>query len=226
MLSILRDSARSRMHNALHRWSHYRPRFLAELGDGAEVFDIGCGNDSPYVFKSARPDIRYVGLDVGDYQQAHDPEQYADEYLLVPPEGFLAEIRDRAGQFDAVTSNHNLEHCADPDAVVVAMARALRPGGRLLLVFPAAATEKLPSRGGTLNFYDDPTHVQPPDYQRVLELLTSEGVKIEFTSERYRPPVWVALGFLNEYRSRSRDKIMTGTWALYGFETVIWGTKS
>jgi len=221
-----RDRARALVHSTLHRSSHYRPRFLEEISSAADVFDIGCGNDSPYVFKSARPDIRYVGLDVGDYQQQHDPNRYADEYLVVPPESFLRSIQDRDNQFDAVTSNHNLEHCLNPDEVVIAMARALRPGGRLFMAFPAAATVDLPSRGGTLNFYDDPTHVTPPDFRRVLQLLRGEGVIIDFAAERYRPPMWVALGFLNELRSRARNDVLSGTWAFYGFESIIWGTKA
>jgi len=189
------------------------------------VFDVGCGNDSPYLFKALRPDIRYVGLDVGDYNQAHAPDEYADEYLVVPAEGFLAAIEQRPSQFDAVVSSHNLEHCAQPVEVVTAMARSLRPGGRVYFAFPAAATVSLPSRHGTLNFFDDSTHVRPPDYQLVLDLLREEGIAIDFAAERFRPPIMVALGLINEPVSRFRKKVMRGTWALYGFETVIWGTK-
>ena len=61
-----------------------RHDFLVELVEGADVFDIGCGNDSPYKFKAVRSDIRYVGLDVVDYNQEHEPTEYADEYLSVP----------------------------------------------------------------------------------------------------------------------------------------------
>ena len=211
---------------SLVRPARSRKTFIADIIYGADVFDVGCGNDSPFQFKSVRPDIRYVGLDVGDYNQAHDPTEYADEYLLVPPEGFLPAIQGRPAQFDAVISSHNLEHCTSQDGVVTAMARALRPGGRIFLAFPAAATVSMPSRDGTLNFYDDPTHVSPPDYQRVLELLSSEGVGIDFAAERYRPPVYFLAGLLGEPLSRSRNRVNPGTWALYGFETVIWGTKT
>jgi SAM-dependent methyltransferase len=203
-----------------------RHDFLVELVDGADVFDIGCGNDSPYKFKAVRPDIRYVGLDVVDYNQEHEPTEYADEYLSVPADGFLAAIRERPNQFDAVVSSHNLEHCHDPDGVVTAMTRALRPGGRIYLAFPSAATLNMPSREGTLNFWDDDTHVRPPDYQRVLDLLAAEDVTIDFSAKRYRPPARLAVGVLTEPISRVRKKVMPGTWALYGFETVIWGTKA
>lgn len=203
-----------------------RRHFLSLLVDGGDVFDVGCGNNSPYLFKAARPDIRYVGLDVGDYNQEHAPGQYADEYLVVSAESFLAAIEQRQGQFDAVVSSHNLEHCEQPDEVVTAMARALRPGGRIFLAFPAAATVNMPSRQGSLNFFDDVTHVRPPDYRRVLELLKAQDVLIDFAAERSRPPVMAAIGLFNEPISRFRKRVMRGTWALWGFETVIWGTKA
>jgi SAM-dependent methyltransferase len=206
--------------------SHSRRYFLEELIDGAEVFDIGCGNDSPFRFKSVRPDIRYVGLDVKDYNQRHDPTEFADEYLAVPAEGFLRAIEERPNQFDAVVSSHNLEHCEDPDGVVKAMARALRPGGRIYLSFPAAATVNMPSREGTLNFWDDDTHVRPPDYGRVLGLLAAEGIGIDFAAERYRPPSRVILGLITEPVSWASKRVLWWTWALYGFETIIWGTKA
>ena len=206
--------------------AHNRRRFLTELPRGADVFDVGCGNDSPYLFKSIRPDIRYVGLDIADYGVEHDPNDYADQYLVVPPDRFLGAIEERHDEFDAVVSSHNLEHCAEPDGVVTAMARALRPEGRIYLAFPAADTVNFPSREGTLNFFDDDTHVRPPDYHRVIGLLTTAGVKIDFAAERFRPLNWALLGLVSEPFSRTRRKVMRGTWALYGFETVIWGTRT
>ncbi|MUL63463.1 hypothetical protein BOO86_03215 [Mycobacterium sp. CBMA 234] len=218
------DRAKSLGHVIMR--ANNRRRFLVGLPTGAEVFDIGCGNDSPYVFKSVRPDIRYVGLDVGDYGVDHDPNQYADQYLVVPPTKFLGAIEERPGEFDAVVSSHNLEHCMEPDGVVTAMARALRPDGRIYLAFPSADTVHFPSRDGTLNFFDDDTHVRPPDYRRVIGLLTAAGITIDFAAERYRPLNWVLLGLINEPLSRARKKVLRGTWALYGFETVIWGTRT
>jgi SAM-dependent methyltransferase len=199
---------------------------LSELPECADVFDVGCGNDSPYLFKSIRPDIRYVGLDIGDYYQDHEPTAYADDYVVVPVADFLTAIEQRSNQFDAVVSAHNLEHCDEPDNVVKAMAHALRPGGRLFLAFPAAASLSMPSRVGTLNFFDDTTHVRPPDFGKVLGLLRAEGVTIDFAAERYRPPSRVVIGAVNEPVSRLRKKVMRGTWALYGFESIIWGTKA
>ena len=214
------------MLRGLVRPARSRATFVESLPVGSDLLDVGCGNDSPYQIKALRPDIRYVGLDVGDYNQKHDPSFHADEYVIVTPEEFLPAIVDRFGQFDVVISSHNLEHCHQQDRVVAAMARALRPGGRIFLAFPAAMTVRLPSRKGTLNFYDDQTHVAPPDYNSVLKSLSAEGVDIDFAAQRYRPPFYFLAGLLSEPYSRWRNSVNPGTWALYGFETVIWGTKS
>jgi hypothetical protein len=63
-----------------------RTTFLKSLKENASVLDVGCGNNSPIYFKSLRPDFRYIGIDVGDYNQLSDPRSIADEYLVVPPQ--------------------------------------------------------------------------------------------------------------------------------------------
>jgi hypothetical protein len=47
----------------------YKPDFILQLPRGAKVLDVGCGNNSAQSTKKLRPDIYYVGLDVGDYNQ-------------------------------------------------------------------------------------------------------------------------------------------------------------
>ena len=60
----------------------------------------------------------------------------------------------------------------------------------------------------------------------MLDLLAAEDVTIDVAAKRYRPSARLAVGVLTEPISRARKKVMPGTWALYGFETVIWGTKA
>jgi len=199
-----------------------RNRFLSQLPEQPCVLDVGCGNDSPRVFKALRPDMHYVGLDVGDCRQPVDPRSYADEYVIVDPVDFRDAIVRLGRRFDGIVSSHNLEHCDDPYGVVCAMAGALKPGGQLYLAFPCAASKGFPSRDGCLNFFDDPTHKDVPDFGKVCDLLGELGLRIDFSRERYRPPVKFALGAGIEPISALRGRVMVGTWALYGFEAVIW----
>jgi len=202
-----------------------RNRFILQLPARARVLDVRCGNDSPRSFKALRPDIHYAGLDVGDCRQQVDPRSIADEYVIVEPDDFRAAITRFGTRFDAVVSAHNLEHCDDPDGVVEAMAEVLVPGGQLYLAFPSAASKTFPARAGCLNFFDDPTHKDVPDFAKVCGLLEQHGMVIEFRTERYRPPFKFALGLGLEPVSALKRKVLPGTWALYGFEGVIWARK-
>jgi SAM-dependent methyltransferase len=215
----------TRCRHALVTW--LRPRgklaFLKSLPPGARVLDVGCGNNSPRDAKILRPDLVYTGLDVGDYNQQHSIH-YADAYLVVPPAEFAHAIAAHAGRMDAVVSSHNLEHCEDPAAVLAAMVAALRPGGRLYLAFPCEESVGFPRRRGTLNFFDDGSHKEVPRWDEVLATLRGRGVTLEYACKRYRPMLLACAGLLLEPLGwlLGRNMPAGSTWALYGFETLVW----
>lgn len=186
------------------------------------MLDVGCGNDSPLAFKTIRPDLYYAGLDVGDHNHSVDANTVADEYVIVAADDFAAAISRFSAPFDAIVSAHNLEHCNEPEVVLANIAGALAPGGRLYLSFPSEASAHFPSRNGCLNFFDDPTHNRLPSFEGVLTSLRDGGLNIEYASRRYRPLVKFVQGLVLEPYSRTKNRVMPGTWALYGFETVIW----
>jgi SAM-dependent methyltransferase len=216
----LGDALRHTLWNA-----HGKNAFIASLAGDARVLDVGCGNNSPRHFRQLQPDAYYAGLDVSDYLQDTDPNTLANEYVVVPPDQFCNAIVRWAGAFDAVISAHNLEHCQDPDAVLTAMLRTLRANGRLYISFPCEASVSFPKRGGCLNFHDDPTHDKVPSYDRVLSIIKSEGFEITFAARRYRPWLKAILGAFMEPISRAKKQVKPGTWALWGFETVIWARR-
>jgi len=178
----------------------------------------------------ARPDIYYVGLDI--YDQPHGTYDtntgIADEYILTSAEEFPGEIEQRKSLFDAVVSAHNIEHCLFPEETLTAMIRALRIGGRLYMSFPCAESIDFPKRKGTLNFFDDQTHRYLPNLDHIVNILRSEGCKIDFFTKRYRPTLPFIVGMFLEPLSILMNRCMplTSTWALYGFETVIWATRT
>ena len=198
--------------------------FIAQLGPGARILDVGCGNNSPFKTKIQRPDLHYIGIDVGDYNQT--APMLADEYIVATPESFGPEIQALAGKLEGVISSHNIEHCNDPELVLAAITRALKPGGRLYLSFPSEASTRFPHRDGCLNFFDDPTHREVPDFDRIVRQLEEGGCRVTFATRRYRPIALLLIGALLEPLSRWRGRTAMGTWALYGFEAVIWATRS
>ncbi len=206
---------------------HGKQAFIRGIARGGSVLDVGCGNDSPYQAKLQRTDIRYTGVDIGDYRQTNPVQDYADRYVLTTPERFAAEIAGLGGGFDAVISAHNLEHCLEPDAVLRAMCAQLRTGGRLYLSFPCEASLGFPHRAGTLNFNDDATHRLPPAFDKVLATIEAAGLRLDFVRRRHRPAIPFLLGLLLEPLSFASRRVMPlrSTWALYGFETVIWASR-
>jgi SAM-dependent methyltransferase len=197
--------------------------FLRTLPRNARLLDVGCGNDSPRRFKAERPDIWYIGLDIQDYNQS--APQFANEYVVVDAGAFASTIEQFDCQLDAVVSAHNLEHCSEPQDVLKAMLRALRPGGRIYLSFPCEKSTSFPRRRGTLNFFDDATHVAPPPWDSVLSTIEREGLSLDFAAKRYRSPIMWLIGLVVEPASAVRSLVMPGTWDLYGFESVIWASR-
>jgi SAM-dependent methyltransferase len=203
----------------------YKPDFILQLPRGARILDVGCGNNSAQATKKLRPDIYYVGLDVGDYNQQDPPAQHADEYIVTSSARFAEQIEKQPQSFAAVISSHNLEHCERPERVLSAMCRSLAPGGQLYLAFPSEASVNFPRRSGTLNFHDDEQHREVPRFREVIDRIRAAGLEIEFSAKQYRPPYKYLKGLLNEPRSALRKRVYNGTWAFYGFESIIWARR-
>lgn len=194
---------------------------IRRLPAGAAVLDVGCGNNSPFVYKSLRPDIYYVGVDVGDYHQSSS--HLADEYHLFSETSFACDLATIGRKFDLVVSSHNLEHADDRDATLCAMVGLVRPGGLIYLAFPTEYSTTFPSRSRTLNYFDDPTHKGlPPDFDQVTSTLVRGGFSILVSERSYKPWLLSILGRMQEPLARRNSTIYQGTWAYYGFEAIIW----
>lgn len=203
---------------------HSRQAFMWNIRPHGRVLDVGCGNNSPKKVKTTRPDVEYWGIDVGDYNNEQG-KNYADHYIISSPEEFAKTLQDLPVKFDAIISSHNMEHCNQPKETMEAILGKLKEGGRLYLAFPSENTVGFPSRAGTLNFYDDGTHIYMPKYADVLKLLRKHGINIMFARKQYRPFLLATLGGVMEPLSRRKRKVLLGTWAYWGFESRIWGQK-
>lgn len=201
--------------------------FIHSIINKGRVLDVGCGNDSPYKTKYLRPDIYYVGLDIGIYNQKENVG-CVDEFIIATPENFHEKIYSFSDHFDAIISTHNLEHCDRYIDVTLAMIKALKENGLIYISFPCEDSVHFPHRHGSLNFYDDDTHKNLIPYSSFLSLLTDNGMEILFSTKNYRPPVSFLIGLLFEPFCRFLKKLapMGATWSLYGFETIIIAKKA
>lgn len=198
--------------------------FLFALKPDARILDVGCGNNSPYRFKSILPNCTYTGIDIGEYNQTKP--NLADGYIVVQPDAFSSEIAKLSNSFDAVVSSHNLEHCNDRQGTLSAMLESLKPGGLIYLSFPCEDSVNFPSRQGTLNYFDDSTHRDaPPSFDHLVSELTSSRFQVVYAERRYRPRVLWLFGCLAEPVSARKRRNLRGTWEYWGFESVIWAKK-
>jgi arsenite methyltransferase len=111
------------------------------------VLDLGSGSgmDSFLAALAAGPDGRVVGVDMTDEQLAK-AERLAAEAGVRNVEfrrGYIEEPPIDEQAFDCAISNGVINLSPDKPAVFAAVARALRPGGRLALA-DIVSTEQLP----------------------------------------------------------------------------------
>lgn len=190
------------------------------------VLDVGCGNNSVESIKYWLPDCYYVGIDVDDYNLKQDLKNKMEEYHVVKPEDFSKEIEKFKNSIDVVISSHNIEHCNEPYEVLENMTASLKVGGGYFMAFPSEESINFPRREGTLNFYDDETHQFVPRWEEIIYKLETCGINIWFSAKNYRPFLDRVRGMLNERSSARLKKRLAGTWAYYGFESIIWGIKT
>ena len=153
-------------------------KLLALVPTGARVLDVGCAYGG---FASAMRRLRgcnVVGVEI-DSGMAAAARAHCNEVY----EGDIAEIVKRLpADFDAVVAADVLEHLAEPEPVLRALSRCLRPGGIVLASIPnvthlsvivALAEGRFPrSREGLL----DRTHLRFFGEEDVIGLFHSAGM--------------------------------------------------
>lgn len=192
--------------------------------NGVKTLDVGCGNDASFNIKSRFPSLYYIGIDIGEYNLTKP--NLADENIIVKSEEFHNEIEKIGPNIDLVISSHNLEHCDDTYATLKSMLSVLKENGVIYLAFPCELSTTFPSRKVTLNYFDDLTHQQnPPNFEKVKQLFEEFNCEIIFESKSYKPFFLWLIGGFQEPFSRFLGKNLQGTWAFYGFESIIWAKK-
>jgi SAM-dependent methyltransferase len=159
---------------------------LKTLPAGARVLDLGARSGS---FETDRADLTVVRVDLsppGARRRGH--------YVR----GDAARLPFATAAFDAVISNHSLEHFVELDATVGEIGRVLRPDGALFVAVPDATTltdriyRWLGRGGGHVNAFR-----RPEDVIAAIE----RGTGLPHRGTR---PLVSGLSFLNRHNFSSR----------------------
>jgi SAM-dependent methyltransferase len=126
---------------------------LLHLPPNARVLDLGARTGS---FRSPRPDLRIVRLDL-EIPHTRPEGTYVS--------GDAANLPFDTASFDAVVSNHSLEHFDELESAVREIGRVLKPSGALYIAVPDATTftdriyRWLGRGGGHVNAFRDPADI-------------------------------------------------------------------
>ena len=206
MLDVLRMPYRFR---ALRRRFGSRP---------FRLLDVGAGNHSASLAKRWFPNSHYAGID-RERGYNNDAADFAamDEFFELD----LTQLEFDAipdGTYDALLLAHVIEHLANGDEVLRNLVPKLKPGGLVYVEFPGPRSLTLPSRKGTLNFHDDPTHVRLFTAAEVAGILRRRGLRILEAGTR-RDPIGILMLPVHAWNARRAHGYVPGGvfWDLFGF---------
>jgi trans-aconitate methyltransferase len=189
---------------------------------GGTVLDIGCGNHSPSLTKRYFPGVVYHGLDLlASYNNDAGDLQCMDRFFQVDLNATsLDELPDAF--YDCIVCSHVVEHLNDGVGVVRRLAGKLKPGGTIYVETPSPRSLRFPSMRGTLNFWDDATHVRVYTSHELVAALESAGCSILMAATR-RSWKRILLFPVHVLYSIRTHGYVSGTvfWDVLGFAHVV-----
>jgi SAM-dependent methyltransferase len=195
------------------------------------LLDVGAGNHSPSKTAGLFPKCTYYGLDLERQSREEDYQYSASDNAVIKHfyEMDLTKLEYDVipdNHFDYINMAHVIEHLHNGDKVLEGLARKIKPGGYFYIEYPGHKSTKLPSMYGTLNFYDDKTHVRVYSYKEIGEILIKNGFEIVSSGMRRS---WFYIAFtplhmlLHLFKTR---KIPASVfWDMLGFAEYVFARK-
>jgi len=182
----------------------YRNKVAASLLDGNDhtIVDLGCG-EGIALEMAAR---MFPGADVFGVDYLAENVEICSRHGLRAIRGDLYDLDIPDGSVDAALLQEVIEHLDDPEAAVCEVHRILRPGGKLILVFPNDRTWKFVWRM-MLMFKEanyDYGHVRQWTPRSARRFLAERGFDV-FYSRPTPLPIWpIALDAVVAGRKRAK----------------------
>ncbi|MBS1584671.1 MAG: class I SAM-dependent methyltransferase [Bacteroidetes bacterium] len=202
--------------------------FLKKAMNGREfnILDIGAGNHSPSKTTRLFPKCNYYGVDLNkdyNYNEA-DIKALKGFYEKDLTQLQLDDIPDNF--FDFIMMAHIIEHLHNGDKVIELLSKKLKKGGYIYIEYPGKKSTTLPSMYGTLNFYDDDTHVRVYSVKEISALLTGLGFAVLSSGMRRSWYYIFAIPF-SVLKHKLKGKRIPGPlfWDLLGFAEYVYAIK-
>jgi hypothetical protein len=102
----------------------------------------------------------------------------------------------------------------------------LKKNGVIYIEYPGQKSTTLPSRKGTLNFYDDDTHVRVYSVPEVSEVLSDSGFEVLSggTRRSWKNILMMPIKFVHN-RIKYGYVMASVYWDWYGFAEYVWARK-
>lgn len=191
-----------------------------------KLLDIGAGNHSASLVKHYLPNCRYFGVDI-DKAYNNDESDFAlmkEFWEKDLTKLDFADIPDAS--FDAILMAHIIEHLENGDEVLKALLNKLKKGGVIYIEFPGRKSTDLPSKKGTLNFYDDDTHCRLYTHEEIAAILEENDFKVISAGTR-KDWRYIALMPIKIPYHILKSGYVPGSvfWDWYGFAEFVFGQK-
>lgn len=186
------------------------------------LLDIGAGNHSASKTKKWFPQCCYHGLDLDKTYNNNELDwKCMDAFYELNLEHLqFDQIPDNT--FDFIMCAHVIEHLKNGDEVLQRLISKLKPGGFLYVEFPGFWSTQLPSMYGTLNFYDDPTHVRIYSVAELMNLFLRNQMNIVAGGTRKHIPTMLLMPLKVAYNLMRYRKVMASLfWDFTGFAEYV-----
>jgi 2-polyprenyl-3-methyl-5-hydroxy-6-metoxy-1,4-benzoquinol methylase len=186
------------------------------------LLDIGAGNHSASKTKKWFPNCEYHGLDLNkNYNNDENDFKLMKSFYELNLEELNLDSVPNA-HFDFIMMAHVIEHLKNGDQVLVKLLAKLKPGGYLYVEYPGIRSTRLPRMKGTLNFFDDDTHVRVYSLTELYNLFLKNNTEIIKGGTRKYIPNILMMPFKVIHNLIKYGKILPSIfWDFFGFAEFI-----
>lgn len=155
----------------------FKIRKYVKENEDIKILDVGTGNHSATKTKEIFVNCKYYGIDkCCDYTNGSEDVEIMDKFYEMDLEKLeFDEIPN--DYFDVIIITHVIEHLKNGDKVIEKLLDKMKKNGMIFLEWPRFKSTKFPSKKGTLNFFDDDSHVRIYSLKEIYNLLLRNNMK-------------------------------------------------